>query len=233
MTGAAKDYRHILESNGLFGGLSAAELDRVLGFARIESHRARETIFLKGSPGRGLLAVLEGRVQIRAPGADGREVTLNIIEPGEVFGEIALLDGRDRSADAVAMTACKLLVIDRREFVPFLKHNAEIALRLMAVLCDRLRRTTEQVEDLLFLNLSSRLAKKLLSLAAGGERQSQGIRLKHKLSQRELANLVGFSRESVNKQLAAWQKDRLIQVDDGAITLLDEPQLQEIAERPE
>src|SRR4051812_44908653 len=118
MSGAAKDFRHILESNGLFGGLSAAELDRILGFARIESFRARDTIFLKGAPGRGLLAVLEGRVQIRAPGLDGREVTLNIIEAGEVFGEIALLDGRDRSADAVAMTDCKLLVIDRREFVP-------------------------------------------------------------------------------------------------------------------
>jgi CRP-like cAMP-binding protein len=233
MTGSAKDYRHILAAHGLFGGLSNAELDRVLDFAHIESYRARRTIFLKGSPGRGLLAVLEGRVQIRAPGADGREVTLNIIEAGEVFGEIALLDGRDRSADAVAMTECKLMIIDRREFVPFLKQNTEIALRLIAVLCDRLRRTTEQVEDLLFLNLSSRLAKKLLNLGAGGARQSDGIKLRHKLSQRELANLVGFSRESVNKQLAAWQKDKLIQIDDGAITLLNEPELQKIADSPD
>ncbi|MBI1775849.1 MAG: Crp/Fnr family transcriptional regulator [Proteobacteria bacterium] len=233
MTGTAKDHRHILESHGLFGGLSSAELDRVLSFARIETHRARETIFLKGSPGRGLLAVLKGRVQIRAPGVDGREVTLNIIDQGEVFGEIALLDGRERSADAVAMTNCELLVIDRREFVPFLKQNAEIALRLMAVLCDRLRRTTEQVEDLLFLNLASRLAKKLLSLAAGGDRHKKGVTLKHKLSQRELANLVGFSRESVNKQLAAWQKSQLISIADGNITLLDETQLQGIADSPD
>ncbi|MSP50752.1 MAG: Crp/Fnr family transcriptional regulator [Alphaproteobacteria bacterium] len=232
MTGAAKDYRHILEAHRLFGGLSRAELDRILGFARIESHRARETIFLKGSPGRGLLAVLEGRVQIRAPSLDGREVTLNIVDEGEVFGEIALLDGRDRSADAIAMTDCKLLIIDRREFVPFLKQNAEIALRLMEVLCDRLRRTTEQVEDLLFLNLSSRLAKKLLSLAADGDRQPKGVTLKHKLSQRELANLVGFTRESVNKQLAAWQKDHVISIVGGKITLLDETLLQGIAHTP-
>lgn len=233
MTGAAKGYRHILEAHRLFGGLSRAELDRVLGFARTEAYRARETIFLKGSPGRGLLAVLKGRVQIRAPGVDGREVTLNIVEEGEVFGEIALLDGRDRSADAIAMTDCDLLVIDRREFVPFLKENAEVALRLMAMLCDRLRRTTEQVEDLLFLNLSSRLAKKLLGLAAEGDRHPKGITLKHKLSQRELANLVGFSRESVNKQLGTWQKDRLVSIVDGTITLLDEAQLHDIAHTPD
>jgi CRP/FNR family transcriptional regulator, cyclic AMP receptor protein len=233
MTGAAKAYRQILESHRLFGGLSAAEIDKMLGFARTEAYRARETIFLKGSPGRGLLAVLKGRVQIRAPGADGREVTLNIVDEGEVFGEIALLDGRERSADAIAMTDCSLLVIDRRDFVPFLKENAEIALRLMAVLCDRLRRTTEQVEDLLFLNLSSRLAKTLLRLAADGDRQTEGLTLRHKLSQREIANLVGFSRESVNKQLAAWQKDRLVTVVEGTITIRDEDGLQEIADNPD
>jgi CRP/FNR family transcriptional regulator, cyclic AMP receptor protein len=233
MTGAAKAYRQILESHRLFGGLSAAEIDKMLGFARTDAYRARETIFLKGSPGRGLLAVLKGRVQIRAPGADGREVTLNIVDEGEVFGEIALLDGRERSADAIAMTDCSLLVIDRRDFVPFLKENAEIALRLMAVLCDRLRRTTEQVEDLLFLNLSSRLAKTLLRLAADGDRQTEGLTLRHKLSQREIANLVGFSRESVNKQLAAWQKDRLVTVVEGTITIRDEDGLQEIADNPD
>jgi CRP/FNR family cyclic AMP-dependent transcriptional regulator len=233
MTSVARDRRRILEAHGLFGGMSAAELDKVLGFARTENFRARDTIFLKGSPGRGLLAVLKGRVQIRAPGADGREVTLNIIDEGEVFGEIALLDGRERSADAIAMTDCELLVIDRREFVPFLKDNAEIALRLMGVLCDRLRRTTEQVEDLLFLNLSSRLAKTLLRLAADGDRHGKHVTLRHKLSQREIANLVGFTRESVNKQLAAWQKDQLVSIVDGTITLLDEERLQELADSPD
>jgi CRP-like cAMP-binding protein len=233
VTTAAKGYRHLLESHRLFGALSAAELDRILGFARTESYRARDTIFLKGSPGRGLLAVLKGRVQIRAPGADGREVTLNIVDEGQVFGEIAPLDGRERSADAIAMTDCELLVIDRREFVPFLKDNSEVALRLMAVLCDRIRRTTEQVEDLLFLNLSSRLAKKLLSLAEDGERHAQGITLRHKLSQREIANLVGFTRESVNKQLAAWQKDHLVSIVDGSITILDEDRMQDIADSPD
>jgi CRP-like cAMP-binding protein len=128
------------------------------------------------------------------------------------------------------MTDCTLLVIDRREFVPFLKQNAEAGLRLIAMLCARLRGTTEQLEDLMFLDLPSRLAKKLLSLAVDGARTPGGLALRHPLSQRQIGNLTGFSRESVNKQLMAWQKDGLIRIDDGAVLILDEERLQEAAE---
>lgn len=226
-----RDELRLLQNHDLFGQLGTAELEKIVSFARIETYAARETIFLKGSPGRGLMAVLEGRVQMQAPSADGRTAVLNVMEPGEIFGEIALLDGRDRSADAVAITPCRLLVIDRREFIPFLRQNADVALRLMAILCDRIRRTTEQVEDLLFLNLHTRLAKKLLSLAAtSGETAADGRRMTPTLSQRELAAMVGFTRESVNKQLSQWQRDGVIEARSGRIALIDEDRLGDFAE---
>ncbi len=228
---STRDELRLLQGHDLFGRLAQAELEKILSFARTETYAAKETIFLKGSPGRGLMAVMEGRVQIQAPSADGRTAVLNVMEAGDIFGEIALLDGRDRSADAVAMIPCRLLVIDRREFIPFLRQNADVALNLMAILCERIRRTTEQVEDLLFLNLHTRLSKKLLSLATElGSKAPDGRRLTPALSQRELATMVGFTRESVNKQLSQWQRDGMIEARNGQIALLDEDRLSDFAE---
>ena len=140
---------------------------------------------------------------------------------------IALLDGKERTADATAMEACELLILERRDFVPFLEKHPDICLRLIAVLCERLRRTTEQVEDVLFLDLQARLAKTLLHLVdAHGRPVSNGVALGAKLSQRDLANMIGASRESVNRQLSLWEEEGLISRDRGAITILDSAALQ-------
>jgi CRP-like cAMP-binding protein len=219
--------RRILERHSLFGTLTTDELDQLLARARVTTYRAREEIFHKGSPGTGLLAVLGGRVRISSLGPEGGEVVLNVIEAGEVFGEIALLDGKERTADAAALTDCELLAIDRRDFVPFLRANPDVALRLLAVLCHRLRRTTEQVEDMIFLDGPSRLAKKLLQLAeAHGGADAAGVRI----SQRELGSMLGLSRESINKQLALWHRDGVIRVDRGGVTILDRDALGASAE---
>ena len=159
--------------------------------------------------------MLKGRVRISSIGPDGNQVVLNVIEEGEVFGEIALLDGKDRTADAVAMTDCELLAIDRRDFVPFVRANPEVALRLLAVMCERLRRTTEQVEDMIFLDAPQRLAKKLLQLVDGDA--ASGVTI----SQRELGNMIGLSRESINKQLKAWEQDGTLKIEQGSIVVLD------------
>ncbi len=229
-TTRSAESRSSLAAHDLFRNFPPAELDRVLALSRVEVYRARQPIFLKGSEGRGLLAVLQGRVQISAPGSDGREIILNMIGEGGVFGEIALLDGRERSADAVAMTRCRLLVIERRDFVPFLRQNPDTTLSLMTILCDKLRRTTEQVEDLMFLDLASRLAKSLLHLSKGDVDAVGGRRPEIGLSQRTLGNVIGFSRESVNKQLAQWQKDGIVQLTDGRIAVVDAAALQRHAE---
>jgi CRP/FNR family transcriptional regulator, cyclic AMP receptor protein len=206
--------RRVLEHHSLFGTLLPSEREQLLTHARLVSFRARQEIFHKGAEGLGLLAVLKGKVRISSIGPDGNQVLLNIMDEGDVFGEIALLDGKERSADAVAMTECELLAIDRRDFVPFVRANPEVALRLLAVLCERLRRTTEQVEDMIFLDAPQRLAKKLLQLAADGANTIN-------LSQRELGNMIGLSRESINKQLAQWQQDGVVRLEQGAIVLVD------------
>ncbi len=215
--------RRILERHSLFGSLLPDEREQLLAHARLLAFRPRQEIFHKGAEGLGLLAVLKGKVRISSIGPEGNQVLLNIIDEGDVFGEVALLDGKERTADATAMTECELLAIDRRDFVPFVRANPEVALRLLAVLCERLRRTTEQVEDMIFLDAPQRLAKKLLQLAESG-------RTTITLSQRELGAMIGLSRESINKQLAHWQQDGVLRLEQGTIILVDLESLRGAAE---
>ena len=111
------------------------------------------------------MIVLRGRVRISSISLAGKEIVLNIINAGEIVGEIATLDGGERSGDAVAMSDCELLVLNRRDFMPFLENHADICLMLIKILCQRLRHTSEQVEDLSFRHLEGRIAKALLQLS--------------------------------------------------------------------
>lgn len=164
MSAQTSDKLQLFAEHSLFRHLSRDEMTKLLIHARVERHPADRRIFEKGSPGQSMMAVVSGHVKVCALSDEGKEIVFNIINPGQVFGEIALLDGRERTADAVAMTDCELLVVDRRHFLPFLRENPDIATRLLGVLCERLRRTTEQVEDVLFLDLPARLAKTFCSL---------------------------------------------------------------------
>jgi CRP/FNR family transcriptional regulator, cyclic AMP receptor protein len=225
------DRRAILDNHFLLSALTEPDREALLTYSRVEHYRAGETIFLKGSPGRGMMAVLRGEVRISAPSPDGREIVLNLIRPGEVFGEIALLDGKERSADAVALADCELLIIEHRDFLPFIESRPRLALRMLAILCERLRRTTRQVEELLFLNLPPRLARQILALAAtNGMRVPGGWRIDKKISQRELGQRVGSSRESVNKQLVQWQQSGILKIEGGIITILDEAALRRLVD---
>jgi CRP-like cAMP-binding protein len=207
--------REIFAQHPFFAGLSPAELESIVRFARAERRERGERIFAKGDPGQGLLAVVSGSVKVSVPSSEGREVVLNIVRDGDIFGEIALLDGRPRTADAVAWTDCELLALDRRDFLPVLREAPELALKLMEVLCERLRQTTEQVEDLMFLDLPGRLAKVLLRLAPPQE--GEPVRI----TQRELGEIVGISRERINKQLRAWQSQRLVDLETGGVIIRD------------
>ncbi|MBI3515603.1 MAG: Crp/Fnr family transcriptional regulator [Proteobacteria bacterium] len=215
--------RASLEQHFLLRHLEPAARKRIVGYARNKHYAAGETIFLKGSAGTGMMAVLRGEVRISAPSRQGKEIVLNVIHPGEVFGEIALLDGRERTADATALTECELLVLERRDVLGFLETNPKACLKLLETLCERLRRTTEQVEDVVFLQLPNRMAKALLRLT---KRDGDHV----KLSQRELANLVGGTRESMNKYLGEWKRDEVITIEDGSITVHDRAALELIAE---
>jgi CRP-like cAMP-binding protein len=222
--------RALIARNFLFADLTGAELDKVLALARVTRYAPREIVWRKGDYGNGMMAVLAGHVKLGARAASGRELAFGIVKPGEIFGEIALLDGHERSVDATALDSCEILFIDRRDFIPFLAGHPDIAIRLMIALCARLRRTGQKVEDSA-LGLCPRLARGLLQLADNhGRPTPDGVRIDFRLSQRELGQLIGMSRESVNKQLGQWRRQGLIAVERRTIVIRDLGHFRHMAE---
>lgn len=233
MTASGRDARRdALLKSSLFRAMTPQELDATLKFA-VERRCPRGTvIFQKGDDGSSLMAVLSGRVKISSVSAEGKEVTLNQINHGEIFGEIALLDGKQRSADATAVEDTLLLVVERRHFLPFVRKNDDLYLRLLTVLCDRLRRTSLALEELALFDLPARLARVLLKMADdyGRPANGSGVRIDMKLSQRDLSTLVASTRESVNKQMQSWRKDGVVDMDAGHIVLLRAADLRMLVE---
>ena len=212
----------LLSSVWLFSELPPQAIEQFARYTHTKICRPNEIIIERGKPGSSMMLVAEGRVKIRSAFWDGREIVFNIIDPGEVFGEVALLDGRERTADAVAMGNTVLFVLERRDFLPLIRKSPDIGVRLLSVLCDRIRHTSEQVEDLLFLGHPTRLAKVLLWLAKRyGTPAPGGVSIDIALSQRELGTLVGVRREAMNRQLSVWRGEGLIELNDRMITILD------------
>jgi CRP/FNR family cyclic AMP-dependent transcriptional regulator len=221
--------RDLLQRHYLLGRLNPGEIDALAAHARVESYPAGREIFAKGSPGRTMIAVLSGSVKIVSLSPTGKEIVLNVVYAGDFFGEIAVIDGGERSAGAAALADCELLLLDRRDVIPLFERHPEICMILLRILCQRLRRTSEQVEDVLFRNLEARLAKVLLQIAEGAGRTeprdpAAGLRL----SQHELATMAGGSRESINKQLQVWQRAGLIALSRGEIVIRDTAALERL-----
>jgi CRP/FNR family transcriptional regulator, cyclic AMP receptor protein len=221
--------RRLLGNCPLFAGLSATERAAIAARARIRSVATGEMVFAIGSPGDEMMAVLSGTIRISVPSPDGKELVLAMIKEGEVFGELSVLDGKERSADAVAESACTLAILDRRDMLAFFERNPSAWLKLVKVLCERLRRTDQIFAEVALLQLPSRLAKMMLRVTqTSGAGQSSRIRF----SQRELASMVGGTRESVNRCLSKWQSSGIIQISEGAIVIMERAALEAIAEPP-
>ena len=212
--------RRLFEGHALFGKLPLADLDALLLRSRVERYPGGREIFAKGSPGRSMMAILTGNVRISTPSPAGPDIVLTILSAGEVFGEIALLDGADRTADATAITECELLVLDHRDFVPFLERRADLCILLLKLLCQRLRQTDQQVEEAMFGRLDGRIAMALMRLARGVAPTADG-EISLRITQQELAGMVGAARESVNKQLHVWQKDGVLRLGKRLIEIAD------------
>ena len=221
MYGSNPVLRQVLRSSRLFARLGDTEIDQILAHATVSRYREGDQILAKGDPGNSMMAVLKGRVSITAPSPDGREIVITVMRDGDVFGEIALIDGKERTADASAMTDCELLIVPRRSVISMLERRPDLCIDLLTVLCERLRRTNEQVEDLAFLDLEARIAKVLLRLVHENEGGSSGKPIGVKISQRALGELVGGSRESVNKHLQDWKRSGIITIEKGAIVIRD------------
>ena len=220
-----------LRECSLVRGLTDKERSALFAHVPTRTFAPGEIIFLMGSPGDAMMAVLSGSVRISVSSPDGNELTLAIIRKGEMFGEIALLDRKERTADATALTACRLAILQRREILSFVERCPGALLRIVDLLCSRLRRTDQHIAELALLPVPVRLSKALLRLTtanscAGNVAAGRPVLL----SQRELGAIVAASRESINKCLRAWQSQGIVLIKRGFVTIVDRPALEELAE---
>jgi CRP/FNR family cyclic AMP-dependent transcriptional regulator len=206
----------ILRAHALFSQLKPEIIDRLASYAITQHVKRNTTIFRKGDTGTSLYAVCVGTVRISAPSEEGKDAVFNLINAGDIFGEIALLDGGTRTADAVALTDCELMRIERRDFIPLVREQPDVAIKLIEVLCSRIRNSSEQIEDVLFLDMPGRLAKTLLRLSGANEGSKRTI----SVTQREIGQIVGISRESTNKQLRAWEERNWIKLEKGSVVVI-------------
>ena len=209
-----------LKQVSLFANLADEDMHELMTAAKRRAFRSGEVIFHRDDPGQVLYMIKEGKVKICIISPDGQEISLAVFGKGECFGEFALLDGLPRSADAVALEKVECYTLQRSDFHNAIMKNPKIAIQVLEALTKRLRNTDNMVEDLIFLDVYGRVAKKLLELAdAHGVKTDDGVRIEVRLTQQELASMVGASRESVNKVMGYFSEKDFISTDKHRITL--------------
>ena len=212
----------LIRRSFLFRDVPQPILERVAALSVTKQLDRRETLFNRGDDGDALYAVVEGMVRIWVGSDSGKELTFSMMEPGDVFGEIALLDGLPRTANATAQEASMLLVIQRSSFLSVLENEPSLARHIIELLCERMRLKTDLLSDFAFADLPVRLARKLGDLVmAHGEIDGNEARLGRRFSQTELAQMLGVSREAINKQLAVWSHKGVVSTEDGGLTILN------------
>jgi CRP-like cAMP-binding protein len=220
----------IIRELPLLARLSSEDMRALASRGRMRSYRAGTTIFAEGEPGDSLHVIVEGRVRITVTSGAGEEATVAMVGPGDCIGELSLLDGRPRSASAVAAVSTRTFVVMRPSFVEWISERPAGALALLETLSLRLRRTDQALADHVFLDLAHRLAKQLLHLAAmHQDGASSGSPLRLQVTQGELASMLGVSRESVNKQLNLFAKEGWLSLSRGAVILDDAEALRTFA----
>ena len=206
-----------------FAGLETSTLERVAAGTRSRRFRRGEVIFHEGDPGDALFIIVAGEVKIALPSEEGDEAILATLGPGDVFGELALLDGAPRSATASALVGTEVVMLPRDRFRELVATEPAVRDTLLAALAGELRRLTTHVEELHFLDMTGRLAARLVRLAreAGPAPAGGPIHLRRTLTQAELASMVGCTRQSVNKLLGQFADDGLVRVDRDGIAVID------------
>lgn len=218
--------RELLGQAPIFAAMDAAQVDQLAAIARPQSFAAGELVVTEGEPGLHLFLVVKGRLAAETVDGD-KTAALSIMGPGEVFGEVAMLDGLPRSASVRALEACELLVIGRNEFLHFLERSPKASIALLTVLARRLRHLSQRVGDRL-AEVPVRLARQLLRLAdAHGVQEPSGtVIIDLKLSQADLGELVGATRETVNKLVRSWTDDGLLERRGRRLAVADRSRLE-------
>lgn len=222
--------RALLSNHFLFETLSSTDIEKLEALAHARDFTNGQMIFAKGDPATGMMGVIKGEVRILNYSPDGKEIVLRTVKPGEIFGEIALIDGGERTAEARAVGKTSLLSLERKDFLPFLEENPKLCIQLMNVLCQRLRATSEQLEDFSFLDLRVRLAKCLVHMAEQHPAAGTSDKIVLSINQKTLAAMVGTTREAVNKRLREWEESGMIELGRGSITVLDQHALSSIVD---
>ena len=218
-----------LKSHTFFGGLPDASLEALIRKGHTRKFSKGDNIFRRGDPGDSLMVIVSGRIKIANVSADAKEVILNFLEPGDINGEIAVLDGNERSADAIALEDSEILVFLRRDLMPVLTAYPQAMLEIMQTLCQRLRALSAVVEDST-LAMRGRVAKGLLRLAEQHGRTSKdGIRLNLTMSQNDLGKYLALSRENVSRQLRKLKDANVISIEGSQVVITNEADLTAIA----
>ncbi|MCL4790542.1 MAG: Crp/Fnr family transcriptional regulator [Gammaproteobacteria bacterium] len=210
--------RAVLKANLLLGNLPEPAIDKLAALAIRGSYRSGTRIFAQGEPGDALYGLIAGQVRISASTPGGQEVFLNILEPGDSFGEIAALDGHPRTASADALTDTELFLIRRADLLALIAKEPQLALPLLELLCKRLRWTSDLIEEAAFLSVPARLARRLMRLAEEHGKRVDGL-VTLRLTQADLASFMNVSRQIVNQHLQQWRERGWIDLARGRVVI--------------
>ena len=217
----------VLERTRLFRGLPAATIQQISALSIRRSYSNGAIVFSQADPGDALYGVVKGKIRISASSPGGREMFLNIMEPGDTFGEIALLDGRRRTATASTTAPSELIIITRDHFLELLKREPELVSHVVQLLCERIRWTSGLAEESALLSVPERLARRLLSLGQlHGHGTPNGVELS--ISQEEVARFLGLTRQVVNQYLQTWKVQGWLTLGRGKIVIIDEHALRDV-----
>jgi len=222
----------LLRRSFIFRGLDDTLLRRLARLSQTHRLPAGTLLFQQGEEGDALYGIAEGLIRVWVSGEGGKELTIGLLEPGDVFGEIALLDGLPRSASVEAVEDSLLVMVRREAFLPLVEGEGGLARHVIELLCERLRESTKRASEFAFLTLPARLALKLQSLAIayGRDEPDGSVRIGLKLSQSDLAQMLGVTREAVNKQLKVWAQEGLVHHEHGQFLIVDRHRLAAIGE---
>lgn len=216
------DLKPVFKQIPLFSSLQPEALDKLCQAVRPRSLKSGEVLFFKGDDGDAMYIIRRGTIKIVLPSVVGEEIIVALLKENDFFGAMAMLDGMPRSADAVAITASDIFVLGRSDFLSILQSDLNALKTILCDLSGMIRKTDDLLGDVCFFNISVRLAKKLLDLSeTTGKKEKEGVVLDISLTQKELGDMVGATRESVNKELKNLREEGLIDIEGNRIRILD------------
>ncbi|MCC6941437.1 MAG: Crp/Fnr family transcriptional regulator [Novosphingobium sp.] len=218
-----------LTAQSLFADCEQAELSDIIARGTVRTYKPGQDLMVQGEEGRTLFIVIRGLARVSMVAANGREIILDYAEAGHVLGEIAFLDGGERTATVQAIDPVEALVLTKTAFAEIIDKHKGLSLRLLKAMARRLRQNNAVIEADRAYTSGPRLARFLLRLMMGDSSET-GNQLKIALSQSELGNFAGMSREQINRQLSAWVDNGIVALKGGRVTILDREALTDVAE---